>query len=86
MKINTFLSSGVVSHIHLEKVTVSHLNRAGNGDYNWVFPDKEEQFEIDKNQILSRNYNVSYAKSATRIRCSVDDRTIEFIQNELCNA
>ena len=52
MKINTFLSSGVVSHIHLEKVTVSHLNRAGNGDYNWVFPDKEEQFEIDKTKFF----------------------------------
>ena len=66
MKINSFLSLGVVSYIHLEKVTVSH-HRAGDGDYNWVFPDEEELFEIDKIEIFARNVNVLYANSATRI-------------------
>ena len=40
MKINSFLSLGVISHIHFGKVTISHLNSCIYTNCSWIVPEK----------------------------------------------
>ena len=57
--------------------------RSGTNDSNWVFPEEEDIHEVEQDQITASQINVIYHHSATRIRCSIDKVTINYINDEL---
>ena len=57
--------------------------RSGTNDSNWVFPVEEDIHEVEQDQITASQINVIYHHSETRIHCSTDKVTINYINDEL---